>query len=118
MNTITFNTVEAHAGEPVEISFPLTDIDGADIDLTGAAAEFRIARRNGDAALLIVADDDIDIAGSTVVASFQTADLVNGALEQLTGRFFGQLFVTKSGDTLVVAEGFIIVRPIIQGGES
>ena len=114
MHTHIHGNIEARSGEPVEIAFNVTDKDGNAIDLTSATAEYRLARRAGDVALLTCSSDDGDIIAedNRVTVTFDSAALTQGG-QPLMGDFFGQLRITKDARTLVVAEGPISIAPVI-----
>jgi len=114
MYTITHRLIETHSGEPVKITFTVTDQSGAPVTVAGAAATYKIARRPGETALLAKTEaDGITLTSNTAIVEFSTDELLDGATP-LIGDFFGQLHITKNGDGLVVAEGQIYVAPIIQ----
>lgn len=115
MHTHIHGNIEARSGEPVEIVFNVTDKDGNTADLTLATAEYRLARRAGDAALLTrssAAEGGIAMDGSTVTVTIDTTALMHAGAAML-GDFFGQLRITLDGRTLVVAEGPVSIAPVI-----
>jgi len=114
MHTVTFDEITAHAGEPVQITFTVTNQSGTAVSLAGAAATFKIARTENSAAIATKTESaGIVLSGNAAVVSFNTNELVSGA-SQLLGDFFAQLKITKSGDSLVAAEGRLHVKPVIQ----
>lgn len=113
MYTISHSLIETHSGEPVKIIFTVTDQLGAPVTVVGATATYKLARRSGEAALLTKTQaDGITLSSNTAIVEFNTASLLDGA-SALLGDFFGQLKITKDGDTLVVAEGPLYVASVI-----
>lgn len=113
MHTAVHGLISAKAGEPVRIIFTVTNADGAEVDVSGASAVYKIARRAGEAALLTrTHEEGILLSGNMAVVEFDTGDLAddNG---QMTGDFVGQLTVAMDGDSLVVAEGPVHVGAVI-----
>jgi hypothetical protein len=114
MYTITHRLIETHTGEPVKITFTVTDQAGAPVTVASATAVYKIARRLGEAALLTKTDaDGITLSGSTAIVEFNTGELVDDDEVPLLGDFAGQLLITKDGDGLIVAEGQINIAPVI-----
>lgn len=113
MYTATHSTLRANASEPVRITYTITDNSGNTVSLSGASAILRIARKKGDSHLVQKTGGDIELSGNTAIVSFNTGELVDENDQQLLGDFMMQLFITKSGDTLVVAEGRLEVGPVI-----
>lgn len=115
MFTHIHGNIETRSGETAELIFNVTDKDGNAADLAGAAAEYRIARRAGDAALLTctsAADGGIVIDDNAVTVTLDTAALTQDEKPML-GDFFAQLRITVGGRTLVAAEGPISILPVI-----
>lgn len=115
MNTYIHGTIEARSGEWIEINFNVSDADGNAVDLTEASAEYRIARRAGDAALISRHSGEsggISIGDNIVNVTVDTAALVQGG-KPLLGDFFAQLMITLDGRTLVAAEGPISISPVV-----
>lgn len=105
--------IQTHSGEDIRLAFHVTDVNGNALDITAAAAHYKIARRAGDAALLTKTEaDDIALAGHIATVSLNTADLTAGGAPQI-GDFWGQLTLTLDDMTLVVAEGPLSVAPVI-----
>jgi len=114
MHTTVFDTIVTHAGEPVSITFTITNQSGQAVNVDGATATFKIARQPGGTALLTKTQGSgITLSGNTAVITFSTSGLVDGGA-QLIGDFFAQLKITKSGDSLIAAEGRIQVDAVIQ----
>lgn len=115
MHTHIHGNIEARSGEPVEIAFNVTDKDGNAIDLTLATAEYRLARRAGDTALLSCSsagDGGITAEGNIATVTFDSAALTQNG-QPMLGDFYGQLRITLDSRTLVVAEGPISIAPVI-----
>ena len=113
MYTVVHPLVETHTGEAVRLVFTVTDQAGTAVSLSGASAIYKIARHAGDAALLVKTETaGIALSGNTATVSFNTSELTSGGAA-LLGDFFAQLQVTKSGDSLIVAEGPLSVAPVI-----
>ena len=113
MYTVTHPLISAKSGEPVRITFTITDHDGNAVSMTGAAAAYKLARQPDDNAILSLSSPgDITLSSNTAVVEFNTGDLLDGDLP-LLGDFIGQLTITKNGDSLVVAEGPLHVAPVI-----
>ena len=113
MYTSIHSPLETHTGEPVRITFLVTDAAGAPVTVTGAAATYKIARRNGEAALLTKTEAaGITLLNDSAVVEFNTGELLQEG-QPLLGDFFTQLKITKNGDTLVAAEGVLQVKAVI-----
>ncbi len=115
MHTHIHGNIEARSGEPVEIAFNVTDKDGNAIDMTTAMAEYRLARRVGDMALLTCSSGEnggITAEDNIVTVKFDTAILTQSG-QPLLGDFYGQLRITLEGRMLVVAEGPVSIAPVI-----
>ncbi len=115
MFTHIHSNIETRSGETEELVFHVADKDGNAADLTGAAAEYRIARRAGDTALLSCTSADgggIVIEDNAVTVTFDTAALTQNE-KPLLGDFFAQLRITVNDRTLVVAEGPISIAPVV-----
>lgn len=113
MYTVTHPLISAKSGEPVRITFTITDQAGNAVSMTGASATYKIARQADDAALLTkTSPTAITLSSNTAAVNFNTGDLLDGSTP-LLGDFIGQLTITKSGDSLVVAEGPLHVSPVI-----
>ncbi|MDP2204758.1 MAG: hypothetical protein Q8K65_00460 [Alphaproteobacteria bacterium] len=119
MHTGIHPPIDIRSGEMAELVFTVTDGAGAGIDLGGAAAEYRLARRAGERALLTLhsgEDGGVTIDSETVTVSLDTAALVQNGKAML-GDFFGQLRLTIGGRSLVAAEGNLCLHPIILPAE-
>lgn len=113
MYTVTHTPISAKTGEPVKITFTVTDLAGAPVSLDGAEASYKIARRAGGAALLEKTGlDGITLSANTAAVEFNTGELSDGD-GPLLGDFLGQLTLTVDGDGLVVAEGTVSVGAVI-----
>lgn len=113
MHTVTHGLLSAKTGEPVKITFTITDQNGDPVTVTGAAAIYKIARQAGQPALLTKTEaDGITLLNDTAVVEFDSGNLVDGSTPVL-GDFFGQLKIIKSGIGLIVAEGPISIGPVI-----
>lgn len=113
MYTVTHGLISTKTGEPVSLTFTITDESGTPVTVSGAQATYKIARRDGDTALLTMTETSgITLSSNTAVVAFNTGDLADGT-GALIGDFFGQLRITKGGDGLVVAEGPLYVGPVI-----
>jgi hypothetical protein len=105
--------IQTHSGEDIQLAFHVTDASGTALDISNAVASYKMARRAGDAALLVKTENDaITRIGHIVTVSLNTADL-EAAGQPLIGDFWGQLTLTLDGVTLVVAEGPLSVAPVI-----
>jgi hypothetical protein len=84
---------------------------GAPFTVEGGAAEFRISRTRGGAAIIALTDDDgITLTGTVAQVEFNTSDV--GAV----GRFFGQLRIEVAGRGMIVAEIELdIIQRIMEG---
>lgn len=113
MHTAVHGLIRLKAGEPATLIFTVTDREGLPVDLSGAQARYKLARRAGDAALLTLTDGGgIALAANVATVSLETAELT-GPDGALTGDFLGQLTLVKDGAGLVVAEGPVSVEPVI-----
>lgn len=113
MHAITHDLISAKSGEPVRITFTVTDQNGAAVFVEGASASYKIARHAGDPALLSKTETaGIALSGSTATVAFNTAEIVADG-SPLLGVFFAQLKIIKDGDALIVAEGPIQIDPVI-----
>lgn len=113
MYTVPHSLLRAKSGEPVKITFTISDQNGNPVTVTGAAATYKIARRLGLPALLTKTQSDgITLSGSTAIVEFDTGGLVENN-EALLGDFVAQLKIIRNGDALVVAEGPLQVEPVI-----
>lgn len=113
MHTARHGIIATKTGEPVEIVFTVTDQAGNAVELDGASATYKIARRAGETALLTKTENNgVALAANLAIISFHTAELAdeNGAL---TGDFFAQLTITIDGEGLIVAEGTVSVCGVI-----
>jgi hypothetical protein len=114
MYTVTHPPIAAKTGENVRIVFTITDRQGNAVDVSGAEATYRIARRAGEAALLEKTETNgVMLASNTAAVDFSTADLAD-ADGPMTGDFLGQLAMTMDGDGLVVAEGTITISSSVR----
>jgi len=116
MHTAIHPLIETHSGTRITIVFNVRDAAGNLLDLEEASAEYRLARRAGERALMSLGSGGggaILIEGSAVHITLDTTDLPGGAL----GDFFGQLRLTIGGQTLVAAEGPLCVHPVILPAE-
>lgn len=106
--------IDIRSGETADLSFAVTDAAGASLDLGGASAEYRIARRAGEPALTSLSSDaeSITIGGGYVTAHVDTGVLIQNG-KPVLGDCFGQLRLTLGGRTLVVAEGPLCIHPVI-----
>lgn len=119
MHTSIHPLIEIRSGETAELVFTITDAAGASIDLGGASAEYRLARRAGERAALSLhsaADGGIALEDSAAIVSIDTAALVQNG-KPLLGDFLGQLRLTIGGRTLVAAEGPLCLHPVILPAE-
>lgn len=115
MYTHIHGTIEMRSGERAELVFNITDHDGATVDLTEASAEYRVARRAGEAALMVCTSEEnggIVMTGSAATVTVDTNTLAQGG-KPLMGDFFAQLRITLDERMLIVAEGVINVAPVI-----
>jgi hypothetical protein len=113
MHTLIHGLIEAKTGEPVLITFTITDRNGTAVLVDGAAATYKIARRAGEVALVTKTEvDGITLSSNTAIVALNMGELTDGA-EALLGDFFAQLRITMDGDGLVVAEGPIHVAAVI-----
>lgn len=108
MHTQYHGLVQAHLGDVASLEFIVTDRGGNAVDLGAASAVYKLARAHGGTALLVLDG----MGGVSMQENVVTVDIDTGMIAQ-TGDFFGQLFVTIDGDTLVVAEGPVHVAPVI-----
>lgn len=114
MYTVAHELLAAKSGEPVRIVFTVTDQNGSAVSLAGASAAYKIARGAGDAALLTKTNPSgITLSGNTATVEFLTSDIRDAAGNPLFGEFLGQLKITKGSDGLYVAEGPLLVEPVI-----
>lgn len=119
MHTRIHPPVDIRSGEQADLVFSVTDESGAGLDLTGGMAEYRLARRAGERALLTLhsdGDGGIALAGEVATVSLDTNALVQNG-KPLLGDFFGQLRLSLGGRTLVVAEGVLCLHPVILPAE-
>jgi hypothetical protein len=119
MHTRIHPLIEVRSGETADLVFSVTDESGAGVDLAGASAEYRLARRAGERALLTLhsgAAGGIVLDGEAASVSLDTNALVQNG-KPLLGDFFGQLRLTLGGRTLVVAEGPLCLHPVILPAE-
>lgn len=113
MHISPHSLIRTHSGEDIALAFHVTDGDGAALDVSGAQASYKIARRAGEAALLVKTHAaGIDLSGATATVSLNTAELTQEGQPQ-TGDFWGQLTLTLGDTTLVIAEGPFSVAPVI-----
>lgn len=114
MTAVTHDALQVYYGEPVVLQFTITDGAGADQSLVGATASYRIARNKGEDAILEkTVGAGITIATNVATVRFETEDVLAAAPAEST-EFWGELWITISGDPLVVADGIINIRPTIQ----
>lgn len=114
MYTVTHDLLAAKAGEPVRIVFTVTDQNGGAVTLDGATAAYKIARGAGEPALMTKTESDgIELSGNTATIDFLSSDIKDAQNNQLYGEFLAQLKITKSGDGLYVAQGAILIEPVI-----
>lgn len=114
MYTVMHELLAAKSGEPVRIVFTVTDQNGSAISLAGASADYKIARGAGDTALLAkTSPTGITLSGNTATVEFLTSDIKDTNDNPLFGEFLGQLKITKGGDGLYVAEGPLLIEPVI-----
>lgn len=100
-------------GEPVRLTFNVTDRAGEAVTVAGANAVYKIARELGDAALLTkTVGAGVSLSGSQVVVSFLVSEIQENAAQAI-GLFRDQLRVTKDGDDLVVANGSFTVEAVL-----
>jgi len=105
--------IRTHSGEDIVLAFHVTDAAGVALDLTEAAATYKIARRAGESALLVKTQEDgIVLSGGTATVSLNTAALAADG-QPLIGDFWGQLTLSLNGATQVAAEGPLAVAPVI-----
>lgn len=119
MHTAIHPLVEVRSGEIFTLVFNITDAAGQAVDLTDAAAEYRIARRAGECALVTLESSPaggIIFTESAAHVGIDTAQLQSGSAP-LLGDFFGQLRLTIGGQTLVAAEGPFCIHPVILPAE-
>lgn len=119
MHTAIHPLIEARSGERFEIIFNVTDSAGDTAVLEGASAEYRIARRAGERALVSLtsgSEGGITLAGSAAQVSIDT-NLLGAHGTAMMGDFFGQLRLSIGGQTLVVAEGPLCIHPVILSAE-
>jgi hypothetical protein len=119
MHTRIHPLIEIRSGEIADLVFSVTDQNGAGVDLAGASAEYRLARRAGERALLTLHSDEsggIALAGEVATVSLDTNALAQNG-KPLLGDFFGQLRLSIGGRTLVVAEGPLCLHPVILPAE-
>lgn len=118
MYTVEFPMIRAKYGEQVQMVLPVTDRNGEVIpeeDYAGATAEFKVARRVQDAAVLTKteADDiEIDAVNSKLVIDFNTDEITPTEIQSHIV-FFAQVSLTIDGVKLWVAEGNIRIDPVI-----
>lgn len=113
MHTAVHGLVRLKAGEPATLIFTVTDREGLPVDLAGAQALYKLARRAGDDALLTLTEGGgIALSANVATVSLETAEL-SGPGGLLTGDFLGQLTLIKDGDGLVAAEGPLSIEPVI-----
>lgn len=104
-----FDDVEATLGDDIEIAFTVKDRNDDLVDLTGATATFRVAKKGSTSHILEKTETDgITFASSVATVALNTEDL------DCTGVFIGQLRITKSGKAMVAAEGEIRVGSLIE----
>lgn len=116
MYTVTLDQITVKAGETAQLSLTIKDNDGEFVDVSsGVTGELKIARREFDAAILTVDDDDFDYSGHTVTIEIDSALVVDtdSPENQLTGDFIMQISLTSGGNTLYVAEGVFTIAPVI-----
>lgn len=112
MHTVMFEPVIAHADEPMELIFSVTDRDGNAVALAGASALFKIARTPDSAPLLVkTTDDGIVLQDNTATVAFHTAELADEEENALLGDFFAQLRIARDENSLVASEGRISILP-------
>lgn len=119
MHTRIHPPIDIRSGETADLFFSVTDADGAGVDLAGASAEYRLARRAGERALLTLHSGEnggIALAGEVATVSLDTNVIVQNG-KPLLGDFFGQLRLTLGERTLVVAEGVLCLHPVILPAE-
>ena len=113
MHCIPHALIRTHSGEDIALAFHITNTAGAALDISDAAAVYKIARRAGDAALLVKTQEDgITLAAATATVTLNTAELAAEG-QPLLGDFWGQLTLTLNDMTQVVAEGPLSVAPVI-----
>jgi hypothetical protein len=115
MYTVRHELLKAKSGEKIKISFSVVDQAGQPVSLSGTSASYRIARRVEEERLL---EKTSSLGGITLLANVATVEfdvnqILLGGVPQ-TGDFLGQMFITKNGVTLVVAEGPINISGIIE----
>lgn len=114
MTAVTHNTIELYEGEPAVFQFTITDGAGAPQSLVGATLSYRLANNKGDTAILEKTEiDGITVASNVATVRFDTSELVPTPLPNSVD-FWGELWVTISGNSIVVADGLINVKPSIQ----
>lgn len=119
MHTAIHPLVEVRSGETFTLVFNITDAAGLPLDLDGAAAEYRIARRAGERALVTRTSGPaggIVFTESAAHVDIDTGDLQSGDAP-LLGDFLGQLRLTIDAHTLVAAEGPLCIHPVILPAE-
>jgi hypothetical protein len=115
MYTVRHGLLKAKSGEKIRISFSVVDQAGQPVSLSGASAVYRVARRVEDDRLLEKTSSSgaITISANVATVEFDVNQILLGSAPQ-TGDFLGQMFITKNGVTLVVAEGPINISGIIE----
>jgi hypothetical protein len=115
MYTHIHSAIETRSGEKAELVFNVTDHEGNAVDLSAASAEYRLARRAGEAAIAVYNSEEnggITLEGNLAKVMLDTNDVMQSG-KPLLGDFFGQLRVTVDDRMLVAAEGVINIAPVI-----
>lgn len=103
-------TIDIYEGESAQVNFTILDRGGNRQDLTGATAEYRIARRvyglGGVAEY--AAGSGVSIADGVVSVDFTVTDAL------VAGEYEDQLRITKDGKTLIASTGRVNIRSDIE----
>lgn len=98
---------EMHSGDTLVATIPITDGDGAPVDLTGASATYRIV--SGDNTQVHVTKTESDglvLAGSTVTLTLSPADTA-----ALSGIYYHEMEITDTaGNVSTVLAGTLTIR--------
>lgn len=109
MNEIHADAIETRLGDDIEIQFTVRDRNGNLVSLAGATATFRVSKEDSSNSLLEKTETD----GITILGSNATVTMNTDELDTADDYMF-QLRITKSGKTMVSAEGELIVKPLIE----
>lgn len=114
MTAITHNAINVNYGEPVAIEFTVLDGDGNAQSLVGASASYRLAKDKGlDAVLEKTNISGITLSTNKATVRFNTTELLSDAITQNV-EYWGELWITIAGDSLIVANGYININPSLQ----